>query len=76
MAYNNGFPVSYQQQFYPQQYQIPVQQPAAPQSQPRSNPMIWVQGETGAKSYLMEPPCKQLKREGALVSVPSLLFIA
>lgn len=55
MAYNNGFPVSYQQQFYPQQYQIPVQQPAAPQSQPRSNPMIWVQGETGAKSYLMEP---------------------
>ena len=55
MAYNNGFPVSYQQQFYPQQYQIPVQQPTAPQSQPRSNPMIWVQGETGAKSYLMEP---------------------
>ncbi len=55
MAYNNGFPVSYQQQFYPQQYQIPVQQPTAPQNQPRSNPMIWVQGETGAKSYLMEP---------------------
>ena len=27
----------------------------APQNQPRSNPMIWVQGETGAKSYLMEP---------------------
>ena len=55
MAYNNGFPVSYQQQFYPQQYQIPVQQPAPPQNQSRSNPMIWVQGETGAKSYLMEP---------------------
>ena len=56
MAYNNGFPVSYQQQFYPQQYQIPqVQQPVAPQNQSRSNPMIWVQGETGAKSYLMEP---------------------
>lgn len=59
MAYNNGFPVSYQPQplrdYYPQQYQVPVQQPMAPQNQPRSNPMIWVQGETGAKSYLMEP---------------------
>lgn len=58
MAYNNVFPVSYQPQpqFYPQQYQMPVQQPMAqPQNQPQTNPMIWVQGETGAKSYLMQP---------------------
>lgn len=56
MAYNNGFPVSYQPQFYPQQYQVPAQQPMAqPPNQPQTNPMIWVQGETGAKSYLMQP---------------------
>lgn len=56
MAYNSGFPVTYQPMFQP--FQQPVQQPqqmpqAAPQVQ--SNPMIWVQGETGAKSYLLTP---------------------
>lgn len=56
MAYNNSFPVSYQPQYVPQQYQMPSPQPQMiPQSQPQSNPMIWVQGETGAKSYLMQP---------------------
>ena len=56
MAYNNSFPVSYQPQSVPQQYQMPSPQPQMiPQSQPQSNPMIWVQGETGAKSYLMQP---------------------
>ena len=35
---------------------MPSPQPQMiPQSQPQSNPMIWVQGETGAKSYLMQP---------------------
>ena len=43
MAYNNGFPVNYQQ-YYPQY-----------QQQTNNNPMIWVQGETGAKSYLLAP---------------------
>lgn len=59
MAYNNGFPATYPQ-FYPQyqqpqyqqQAQVPQPQPSIPQ---QSNPMIWVQGETGAKSYLLSP---------------------
>ena len=42
MAYN--FPVGYQP-YYPQQYQ--------PQNQ--TSPLIWVQGEAGAKSYLLAP---------------------
>jgi len=57
MAYNNGFPATYQQ-YYPQYQQPQYQQQAqAPQPnvQQQSNPMIWVQGETGAKSYLLSP---------------------
>ncbi len=63
MAYNNGFPVSYPQYFPPQQIQQPqmqqpqmqaqnvqMQQPGAQQSN-----MIWVQGEAGAKSFLVAP---------------------
>lgn len=57
MAYNNGFPVTYPQ-YYPQVPQMQVPQPQmqtpAPQ-QVQNNPMIWVQGETGAKSYLLTP---------------------
>ena len=57
MAYNNGFPMSYQPM------QIPYQQPQMipqPQQQQQmqgssSNPMIWVQGEAGAKSFLVAP---------------------
>ena len=49
MAYNSGFPASYQP-FY-QQYSMP-----APVQQPQqSNGIIWVQGEAGAKSYLVAP---------------------
>ena len=52
MAYNNGFPVGYQPMY--------VQQPTMPQIAPVQNQgnnssMIWVQGETGAKSYLVAP---------------------
>ena len=46
MAFNNGFPMTYQQ-YYPQ-YQPPMQQP-------QNNGVIWVQGEAGAKSYLVAP---------------------
>ena len=49
MAYNNGFPMGYQQ-MYPQYYQA---QPVAPQQ--TGNGPIWVQGEAGAKSYLVAP---------------------
>jgi len=41
MAYNNNFPATYPQMYYPTQNQ-------------NSN-MIWVQGEAGAKSYLVAP---------------------
>ena len=55
MAYNNGFPVTYPQMYYPQ-YQQQYQQPVMPQqNQPQQNSIIWVQGEAGAKSHLVAP---------------------
>lgn len=50
MAYN----------YFPQTYQTPVYypsqaQPQAPQQAQMQNPLIWVQGEAGAKSYLVAP---------------------
>ena len=64
MAYNNGFPLTYPQ-YYPQypQAQTPqntqITQPQinGPQmpTAPQSNSIIWVQGEAGAKSYLVAP---------------------
>lgn len=48
--YNNGFPMGYQQYY-------PIQQnynPPAQQTNP-SGSLIWVQGEAGAKSYLVAP---------------------
>lgn len=55
MAYNNGFPMNYPQ-FYPQfpQGQQSQQILQNPQPQQQGN-LIWVQGETGAKSYLLAP---------------------
>lgn len=68
--YNNGFPVGYQQvqqpiyqqpvyqvqpQMQGQQYQQQFQQqPQQQQTQHQSN-RIWVQGDAGAKSYLVAP---------------------
>lgn len=49
--YNGGFPASYQQ-YYPQ-YTIPQAQSQQPVQQ--SSGLIWVQGEAGAKSYLVAP---------------------
>lgn len=59
MAYNNGFPIGYQP-YYPPQYQPsppqPQQMPQAPAQQPmNTSSIIWVQGEAGAKSYLVAP---------------------
>ena len=54
MAYNNGFPMNYQPMYYPQ----PISQQAQVQSMPTqqvSSSIIWVQGEAGAKSYLVAP---------------------
>lgn len=63
MAYNNYFPQSqYQQQYYPQYQQMPMQQanqpmqqapvsiPSVPQD---NNGIIWVQGESAARSYMV-----------------------
>ena len=59
MAYNNGFPMNYQYMYQPQQYIPQIQQPI-PQPTPQvqnnnQSGIIWVQGEAGAKSYLVAP---------------------
>lgn len=50
MAYNNGFPATYQPMYYQPQYQAVQQQPAQ-----QNNGIIWIQGEAAAKSYLVAP---------------------
>ena len=47
MAYNYGFPATYQPVY-------PVQQPVM-QTQQNQQGLIWVQGEQAAKSYLVAP---------------------
>ena len=65
MAYNNGFPMGYQQ-MYPQYNFVPQQQynqPVVPQQQTQQqmtqpvndNGILWVQGEAGAKSWAVAP---------------------
>ena len=62
MAYNSYFPAGYQPMYYQPAYQPPqvaqpVQQTTAPQTQPQNNGngLTWVQGEAGAKSFLLAP---------------------
>ena len=51
MAYNNGFPIGYAQPYPPMQPYAPQ-----PQMQPQKQTgPIWVQGEAGAKSFLLAP---------------------
>lgn len=45
MAYNNGFPIGYQ----------PINNYQVQANQQQNNGIIWVQGEAGAKSYLVAP---------------------
>lgn len=57
MAYNNGFPMNYQQ-MYPQYNFVPqqqIQQPVVPQQPTNDNGILWVQGEAGAKSWAVAP---------------------
>lgn len=57
MAFNNGFPVGYQPMYYQPQYQ-PTQNNAFSTNQnvaAAQNGVVWVQGEAGAKSYLVAP---------------------
>lgn len=50
MAYNNGFPMTYQP-IYPQYNYVPQQQTV----QQNDNGILWVQGEAGAKSWAVAP---------------------
>jgi len=53
-AYNNYFPVGYQ--YYQPQFQQPIQPTQSPNvGNTGPNGIIWVQGEAGAKSYLVAP---------------------
>lgn len=53
MAYNNIFPTSYPQ--YPQQYPQQYSQQYTQSQTQNVNGLIWVQGEAGAKSFLVAP---------------------
>lgn len=64
MPYNSYFPQTYQpyyqQPMYqqtqqPQMMQSPTPTQQSPASQPMNSGIIWVQGEAGAKSYLVAP---------------------
>lgn len=52
MAYNNGFPVGYQPYYQTNQLNTPINQFNAPTQQ---SGIIWVQGESAAKSYPVAP---------------------
>ena len=52
--YNNGFPATYQP-YYQQAYQPPVVPAQNNNAQSQNSGIIWVQGEAGAKSYLVAP---------------------
>lgn len=54
--FNNGFPMNYQPVNYPVYQQPNYQQNYQPQQPTQNNSsIIWVQGEAGAKSYLVAP---------------------
>ena len=60
MAYNNGFPINYQQMypqynFVPQQQIVPQQQQVVQQPTTNDSGILWVQGEAGAKSWAVAP---------------------
>lgn len=61
MPMYNNYPVTYQSPYYQplqlvnQQPQLMQQQQPMSQPQPTNNSIIWVQGEAGAKSYLVAP---------------------
>lgn len=56
MAYNNYFPIGYQPTpYYPQTQGVQNIPQQNPQQQSSGTNLIWVQGEAGAKSYLVAP---------------------
>ena len=55
MAYNNYYPINYQPAYYPQSQQAVPQQMQMQQQAQQYNSKIYVQGDAGAKSYLVAP---------------------
>ena len=59
MAYNNGFPMTYQQmypQYIPSSFQPQMMQQQPQMTQPVNDTgILWVQGEAGAKSWAVAP---------------------
>lgn len=53
MAFNNGFPMTYQQMYTP--YVQPMFPTSVSGSQQNNSSLIWIQGEQAAKSYLTAP---------------------
>lgn len=58
MAYNYGFPVTYQPMYYYQQPQ--QQQPQMSYAPQQQSGIVWVQGEAGAKAYPVSAGTNQL----------------
>lgn len=55
MAYNNGFPMTYPQMYTQPTYQPQMTQMTQMQQNQSSGGIIWIQGESAAKSYLVAP---------------------
>ena len=55
MAYNNYFSNGYGQQYFPQFQSMVGTQMSSPNQPQQQSGIIWVQGEAGAKSYLIAP---------------------
>jgi len=55
MAYNYGFPTTYQPVMQSNQYQYQPQQSYAPAPTQQAQGIIWVQGEAAAKAYPVAP---------------------
>ena len=55
MAYGSIYPATYQPMYYQQPTMQAPQQPAQPVQQQNQSSIVWVQGEAGAKSYLLAP---------------------
>lgn len=58
MAYNSGFPMTYQPmypQYIPTSFQPQMTQQQSQMTQQNDNGILWVQGEAGAKSWAVAP---------------------
>ncbi len=58
MAYNSGFPMTYQPmypQYIPASFQPQMTQQQSQMTQQNDNGILWVQGEAGAKSWAVAP---------------------